>query len=269
MNETIYIINQSDTSKSLARFTICGITHPDKNYEIMRPNSKIACIEYIDKGCGSVNLDGKTFHPCEGDTYFLFAGQNQHYYADKDTPWEKYFINLSGPLMDKLCEGYQLKDINYFKGLDTKKELIEIINIVKNAEGDCTSDILCVLSKIFCKMHYHTKNNPSEDALPYKMRDFLDMYVTEKFNMNQLYQFASKSESQTIKIFKNEFGVTPYRYLCKRKTELAKNMLKNTNLSVREIAFRLNYADEYYFSNVFKKEVGVSPSNYKKASIDI
>lgn len=269
MNETIYIINQSDTSKSLVRFTICGITHPDKNYEIVRPKSKTACIEYIDKGCGSVNLDGKIFHPCEGDTYFLFAGQNQHYYADKDTPWEKYFINLSGPLVDKLCEGYQLKDINHFKGLDTKKELKEIIDIAKNAEGDCTSEILCVLNKIFYKMHCHTKNSSSDDTLPYKMREFLDTYVTEKFDMNQLYQFASKSESQTIKIFKNEFGVTPYRYLCKRKTELAKNMLKNTNLSVREIAFKLNYADEYYFSNVFKKEVGVSPSNYKKASIDI
>lgn len=265
MNETIYIINQSDTSKSLAHFTMCGITHPDKNYEIMRQNSRMACIEYVNKGCGTVDINGKIFHTCEGDTYFLFSGQNQHYYADKDAPWEKYFINLSGPLVNKLCEGYQIKDVNYFKDLNIKEELKEIINVVKNAEGDCTGEILGFLNKILYKMHCHIKSSFITDSLPYKMRDFLDMYVTEKFNMNQLYEFASKSESQAIKIFKKEFGITPYRYLCKKKTELAKNMLNNTNFSVKEIAFRLNYTDEYYFSNAFKREVGMSPLHYKKS----
>ena len=82
--------------------------------------------------------------------------------------------------------------------------------------------------------------------------------------MNQLYQFASKSESQAIKIFKKEFGITPFKYLWQKKIGLAKSMLKSTNLSVKEIAFRLNYADEYYFSNAFKQKVGISPSEYRK-----
>lgn len=264
MNETIYIINQSETIKSLVFLRMCGITHPDKNYEIMRTNSKTACIEYIDKGCGTVTLDTVTFHPCEGDTYFLFSGQTQHYYSDKDTPWEKYFINLSGPLVEELCKGYKIEDVNHFKGLNTKEELMEIIDIVKSSDGDCTGEILGILNKIFYKMHCHIKINSANNSLPYKMRDFLDMYITEKINMDQLYQFASKSESQAIKIFKKEFGITPYKYLCQKKIGLAKSMLKSTNLSVKEIAFRLNYADEYYFSNAFKQKVGISPSEYRK-----
>ena len=41
-------------------------------------------------------------------------------------------------------------------------------------------------------------------------------------------------------------------------------MLLNTNLSVKQIANHLSFADEYYFSNVFKQKVGLSPTAYRK-----
>ena len=74
----------------------------------------------------------------------------------------------------------------------------------------------------------------------------------------------SRSESQTIRIFKRAYGVTPYAYLLEKKLDLAGQLLRDTNLSVREIAEKLSFADEYYFSNVFKKKTGVSPSVYRR-----
>lgn len=96
------------------------------------------------------------------------------------------------------------------------------------------------------------------------MREFLAAPIKGSFQLSQLCGFASKSESQTIKIFKKAFDVTHYNYFCSKKTELTKNMLTNTNLSVNHIAYNLHFAHEYYFSNSFKQFVGKSPSSYKK-----
>jgi YesN/AraC family two-component response regulator len=45
---------------------------------------------------------------------------------------------------------------------------------------------------------------------------------------------------------------------------LAKSLLQNTSLSAKEIAFRLGFSDEHYFSNFFKKRTGMRPVEYKK-----
>lgn len=269
MREEIHLINQSQGNQKLIYLGICGITFPDKSYEIIRPKSHTACIEYIDKGCGTIDVDGTIYHPSEGDTYFLFEGQNQHYYSSSGNPWKKYWINISGNLVTKMCEAYDIKNVNLFKNLDTKKELKEIINTVKNADGDCTLKVIEILNRIFYKMRIHMKNEQTLNSVPYKMREYLDAHLTEPFRISQLCSLVSKSESRTIKIFSAEFGITPYKYFCIKKTELAKSMLLNTNLSIKQIAYSLNYADEYYFSNIFKQYTGKSPSAYRKGIIDI
>ena len=71
MGEEIYYINQKSENKNIIRFSICGITYPDKNYSIYRDCSNLACIEYIEEGTGSVTADTTTFYPSEGDAYFL------------------------------------------------------------------------------------------------------------------------------------------------------------------------------------------------------
>ena len=58
--------------------------------------------------------------------------------------------------------------------------------------------------------------------------------------------------------------MTPYEYLMEQKTESARNLLKYSLLSVKEIADRLGFFDQYYFSNYFKQKNGISPLEYRK-----
>ena len=79
MHEEIYTINQNSDTKDILRLQICGTTFPDKSYRIERKSSRVACIEYVESGSGTVNLDGNTFYPRGGDSYFLRASKDQHY----------------------------------------------------------------------------------------------------------------------------------------------------------------------------------------------
>ena len=264
MKEDIYSINQSSLHKELIDLQICGVSYCDKTYTITRNKSPICCIEYVESGTGTVIADNMHYHPSCGDSYFLQSGQDQHYYSDAENPWKKYFINLRGRIVNELIEGYQLKNINYFKALDIKNELCEIIEKATDTEKDYTFRIIEILNKIFYKMYLHKKTENKPVSLPMQMREFLDMRITKKFQISELCDFASKSESQVIRLFKSAYKTTPYAYFMDKKVELAKSMLKNTNLTIKQISYNLSFADEYYFSNVFKQKTGVSPTKYRR-----
>ena len=101
-------------------------------------------------------------------------------------------------------------------------------------------------------------------SLHYEIIDEI-MKITEKFKIEELCRYVSRSESQTIRIFKRAYGITPYNYVLEKKISLAKRFLRNTNLSIKQIADKLNFADEYYFSNFFKQKVGKTPTKYRKS----
>lgn len=262
--EDLYQIYQSPDNRNLITFSMCGITYPDKNYTIIRKKSNVACIEYVEEGSGIITADNMKYRVNAGDAYFLQRGQNQYYYADSETPWKKYFINIEGGrLLDSLVEGYRLRDHIYYENLNIKNELMEIIELAKERPADKTAEIICIVNRIFHKMSVLLNEIKDTESIPEKMREFLDIKAPETFSLEELCEYVSLSESQAIRLFKKTYNITPYAYFMNEKIELAKNMLLNTSLSIKDIAHELHYADEYYFSNVFKKKMGVSPKAYK------
>ena len=263
VREELYRINQKGEMKDLVRFHLCGTTFPDKNYKICRPNSSVWCIEYVEEGSGTVNLGDETFFPKAGDSYFLHAQKDQFYFANKSDPWKKHFINISGKLVENLIVGYGVADVAHFVGLDLGKEIKQIIEIARQERMDNTPELIVILNDIFLKMHVNIKKNDGIASIGMKMKDFLNTQITSNFRLELLCKHISRSESQTIRIFKTLYGITPYAYIINKKIDFAKKLFIDTNLSVKEIADKLCFADEYYFSNIFKKKVGCCPSQYR------
>jgi len=261
MNELICTIWQSPENRRLIDLSMCGVTFPDKRYGIRRPHSPIGCIEYVRSGSGVIRADEHVHNVQPGDTYFLQPGQDQDYHADPDDPWEKIFINLSGPLLDRLIDGYQLHDRIYFPGLDIHEELDAILRLTQEHEGDNTTELVCLLTRILHKMHLH--QSPHTDSAAHRIRELLERSAAEPFDFAAVCAQVSLSQSHGTRLFKQTFGMTPHAYFIRRKMELAKSLLLNTHLPIKRIARDLSFSDEYYFSNVFKQKTGVSPRAFR------
>ena len=76
--------------------------------------------------------------------------------------------------------------------------------------------------------------------------------------------YVGISETHLRRIFKQDFNISPIKYINCLKLDKAKNMLQSSNYTINEIALSVGYDDPYYFSRVFKRETGLSPSEYKK-----
>ena len=70
--------------------------------------------------------------------------------------------------------------------------------------------------------------------------------------------------SYFINVFKNIYKKTPKKYIVEMRMEKAKELLIYSRYSVSEIAEKLGYSDNTYFSNAFKSYMGVSPLNFRK-----
>ena len=94
--------------------------------------------------------------------------------------------------------------------------------------------------------------------------EYITMNPKRIVSNQELADVIFHSKDYVIKRFFANFGVTPYDYQIQQKIFSAKNMLANMNLSVKEIANSLGYDDQHYFSYMFKKRCGMSPTQYRK-----
>ena len=105
--------------------------------------------------------------------------------------------------------------------------------------------------------------NAQQDAEILKAH--LEKSYLKKYDVCALGKAIYKSPSQATRIFKKVYGITPYSYYTTLRTHKAKLLLETTDLSVRQIALALEFGDEHCFSTFFKKQTGISPSQYREA----
>lgn len=93
-------------------------------------------------------------------------------------------------------------------------------------------------------------------------------YIDENFNrditLDEVSQSVNISPYYFSKIFKDETGENFIGYLTNARIEKAKRLLANPNYSIKEICAEVGYGDPNYFSRIFKKYVGATPSEYRE-----
>lgn len=245
--------------------SLAGVSYCDGSYKIVRPRSEVTCVEYVLSGCGVVHCGTKTAYPCAGDMYILPNNMDHRYYSDSRDPWVKIWVNLVGDLPLHILTAYGLNRTIWYEKQDGSGFIRKMYAICRDGamtpyekQNACAREFLG-LAQFLASGPARQGNGPEAEFL----RDYLDCHVDGMVGVEELADQISKSVSQTIRIFKKAYGVTPYEYFLARKLERAKLLLRSTNQSIKEIASSLCFADEHYFSGFFKKKTGSSPSQYR------
>ncbi len=251
---------------------LTGISYCDDSYRISRRNSNIYVFEYILEGEGTVICDGKTFTAVKGDGYILKKYSNHEYYSHKENPWTKIWFNAQGPLIDVLLSLYGLNNLSHIEGIDLSPYFFRIVKKAQASQNSesFTKDASLIFFEmlLFLQEHLHSDVSPeSEEAA--LLKAYIEKHNKEQISLDTLSRLIYRSPSQTIRIFRQAYGITPYQYLMKQKLDLAKLLLLNTTKSIKEISLDLDFHDEHYFSNYFKDKCGASPQAFRKSGGNI
>lgn len=96
------------------------------------------------------------------------------------------------------------------------------------------------------------------------IQTFIDHHYAEHFSLWDISRHAYLSPYYLIRVFSQIVGIPPHIYQQQVRIRYAKEMLAN-RISIAEVALRNGFTDQSYFSNIFKKMVGITPGEYIKS----
>ena len=229
---------------------------------------------YISSGRGWFEgADQKRHSVSAGDLFLLFPGVRHAYSPSPETGWHEYWVGFAGNHALRLREN----------GLITPEKPIHRIGLNQEVMVDFEQAIqLCrlqppgfqvLLGAIVIQLlaHIHAcgiraKTTHGDRECVETARSIMLMRLERGIDVENIAAEVGLSYSRLRRIFQHYTGLTPYRYFLQLRIRRAKELLQEHRLSIKEIASRMNFENQYYFSRLFKKKTGLSPSQWRKAA---
>lgn len=248
-------------------------------------------LHYISYGKGLIRTKEREYILTPGTFLFMPPRMMNELQCDRNDPMGEYFIYFDVELLDKTktlkTDQFLTEETNGFIrcymgsspqiGLDTSCTLMlfeELINEFEKQEIYHYSKCFTILLHIFANAAraftveksakgdlYH--NFSKEKRKIIIKAAFEDYYQT--ITKEQMSKKLSVGPRQVERIFKEYFNCTFSQRLLKFRIEKAKEILMENNKSIIETSYITGFTNPAYFSQVFKKNVGISPNEYKKS----
>ncbi len=170
---------------------------------------------------------------------------------------------MTGTLCRRLTEAYGIHGTVHFPATDISPLLTEFFHICRHAANDRQVHEAGALIFHRIMQQLVAKQTAAPDAAAVA-KTYIDSNIDSRLTVKEVAAVTALSVAQLGRIFRRAYGETVYAYILTRKLETAEELLRNTTLSVCEISDMLSFADEHYFSSVFRKKRGLSPLSYRK-----
>ena len=231
-----------------------------------------AILIYCLEGRGAVQLGQATFQMKQGHVVVIPANMPHSYYADTEHPWSIFWIHFNGRQSGHVLESLGVDACNpllYVPYVEMMREAFEDIYACLNYHYSdagllaMSGELIRLLGKI--KLHY---SNPHKERQAVENRimatiDFMEEHLDMSVSVEELAAHAGQSTTHYSRLFKHRTSLSPMAYFIQRKMRKACELLIQTDQSVKAISENLGYDDQYYFSRLFKKIQGVSPTHYR------
>lgn len=260
---------------------LAGINHPGESHNFWE-------LAYVDRGIFNVNVDGIPYTINEGQI-IMYAPLSYHssiqpndatlnivsfetssdiisYYANK-------VITLSGKQRQMLSQimsvgercfktispdsGFkgmiQRKDASAFD-LQKIKSLLELLLVDICEKNESTSS----------KPNGFNYENYASDTFNI-LTQYLKYNISKTLTLDEICNDCTISLSRLKKVCREQCGMSPMSYFISLKIDASKTMINDTSFNFTQISEILGFSSVHYFSKLFKKKVGVSPTEYAKA----
>jgi AraC-like DNA-binding protein/ActR/RegA family two-component response regulator len=112
----------------------------------------------------------------------------------------------------------------------------------------------------------HKRLGSDVQRLVRKVMAYIHENFAQTISRQELADYAGVSERHLNRCFLHETGMAPLTYLNRYRIQQAKILLEQGQLSIMEVMCRVGFSESSYFTRIFRREVGVSPSAYKKGN---
>lgn len=229
-------------------------------------------LHYIISGKGTLFLDEKEFPVYAHQAFITPPFLPVYYKADATEPWNYIWLHFNGQkAMDLLYRaGITREHPVFIARADTVDNELEkcVLDILHNNDNEyyCIGNLYKMFQILIDTSSRRLAPNEANGQLNY-IRNVIN-YIQKKYadpiHIQDIADYCGLDRSYLSKLFKNATNYSPQEYLIYVRMNKAKNLLRNEDLSIQNIAYSVGYSDPFAFSKIFKREVGISPSGYRE-----
>ena len=228
---------------------------------------------YIVDGEGRLDTMHGGRHRIEaGDMFLLFPGEWHTYMPERGTGWKEYWIGFSGINIDnRVKAGFFSTDRPlYHIGYD--EIMVELYNeAIRTAarQEPYFQQLLAGIVNHLLGLMFMTGtiNRRSQDGdiarLIDMAKNIMGDSLEEDISMPGIAERLNISYTKFRRLFKQYTGQSPAQYFINMKIHRAKEMLRGSSASVKEIAFTLHFESAEYFATTFKTRTGMTPTQFR------
>lgn len=229
----------------------------------------IYCVE----GYGWIEVNKKRIKVSPSQFIAIPANTPHRYGADEENPWSIYWTHFKGENASFISALVLKNSENFMPQLTYNEDRIKLFDeIYYNLENGYSDDTLRYVnmtfyhflsSMIYQEKFDRDKRTPNKGAVETAIQ-LMQENIEKTITLNEMASFAKLSVTHFSALFRKKTGHSPIEYFNHLKIQKACQYLIFTTLTIKELSRNVGVDDQYYFSRMFTRLMGVSPSEYRK-----
>ena len=230
----------------------------------------------VEDGEGELVYEGKKYELKTGDVVFIDCRKAYSHSTGMNLNaelWSLRWCHFYGPSMPAIYAKYcERGGLPVIRGADVSQYaaiLTDIYTLASSSDyirdmriNGKLNDLLTLLME--SSWHHEAHSNAPKKMDISLVKSFLDEHYNEKLSLESVASHFFIDKHYLARLFKEQYGVTLLTYLQQVRITHAKRMLRFTDKSIEEIGLECGIGELNYFSRVFKKLEGVSPSEFRR-----
>lgn len=267
-----FLFNNLNTNPYMSVYTVgYEKTKADHSYGPTRRSGYM--LHYVYSGKGIYVCQGKVYHLKAGDFFFISPDSTITYTSDHSDPWSYYWFGFRGQLVEHYLKETAICADNPVFSLNHSTERIKsgmsrLIEISLASEhndillNSCLLEILHQLNKSFPKEVTQQQGN-SPKLFFSQAVSFLQHNYERTIKIGDLANLLNIDRSYLHRLFIEQAGISPKQFLTNLRIDRAKQLLQDSDLDIKSIAYSVGFEDAGNFSKLFKQETGLSPTQFR------
>jgi AraC-like DNA-binding protein len=228
-------------------------------------------VVYITSGRGTFKAE--RMGRCEvsaGDVMMLFPGVRHAYRPLKETGWYEYWVGFSGEHPYRLWHNGLFTPDRPVHHIGLNQEVMadyeQIVRLCRQQTPGFQVRMGALVLQLLAHIHWietTSRTTVGDSELVQRARMVINDQLDSGIEVEQIAQHAGVGYTRLLDIFRQYTGLTPYQYYLQMRIHRAKELLQDPRLSIKEVAARMSFENQYYFSRLFRSKTGMTPSQWK------
>gem|GEM_PF-474860 len=210
---------------------------------------------------------GKNFRLVPGKVLLIPPGSDYSFSPGKGG-YHKLVLELKGVLLDSICSGFGLREIRLFDFPQSEELISRIRGMGTDIDAKERERIPKLLGESYALLFQlaapaREKEATKASRVLASAQMLLSRDFDRKLNFSELPAQLGVGRTTLDRLFRDKVGISPQGYRNACRIEYARELLTRSDLSIKEIAYKTGYCNQFYFSQEFRRQTGYSPHAFR------